>query len=1078
MITQADLDTLEQHWAVSALPSNERSWADKTAELRLTRQAVGDLMTFETEESSDAGERLERVAMGYELAAIEALDSLIAPSADGAKASRQALAGAFRSYGLRQVCTVPSGDEERMFHVLHLAALAYCGDRWPDLRRWMKTHEGLVAAPTVAEAVWEQRVLFCLFDCWVRLFRKASWDDVDQVREIVAGLREDQRTYEKEALDAVTGPGARTLALRLVALYHWARATERLAIYTLQGEPPNVRTELDQHFEKARAAAAQSGDAIFEVILRWLHAAAVRMAAGSIWSVSQAVNSRVTRFVTSVTKTRALFELLPPQRAAIQEQGLLDQASRAVVVDLPTSGGKTALAQFRMLQALNQFAQDNGWVAYIAPTRALVAQLTRRLRQDFSPLGIRVEQLSGAVEVDAFEEAILSDPSPEAPFHVLIATPEKLHLVIRNKKVVRPLALVVMDEAHNLEDEERGLRIELLLATIKRDCRAANFLLLMPFVPNAGDLARWLGAEAGRTISLGTTPWQPNQRIVGLFGREQTPGIRGGWRLRYETLTTSPKTMLLAGQHHVGPARPLDVAYSDAGVTLQTGAMARVFSQRGTSIAVAKTIPHVWKMAAAVAKSLPLLEPLPPEIALVQRFLQTEMGEDFALVQLLKHGVGVHHRGISDEAQTLMEWLAELGKLRVLCATTTIAQWINFPVSSVFLASNQYPYGREMSPREFWNLAGRAGRMDQESVGVVGIAAGERPDAIRSFVAKATGALISQLVRLLDEVERSGRLNQMELVIAEPQWADFRCYIAHLLAQKKNLEAVLGETEQLLRATYGFEALRGGPGQNKADALLKATNAYARKLSEHPENATLADLTGFAPEGVAAALIEMGQMEHKLKQDDWEPASLFGKSGSSALPGLFGVLLKVPQVGKALRELGSHGINEDRFAEVTSAWVNGRTLPEIAREFFEGDNPTNRLTDACRAIYKVLTNNGCWGLSALSKIPNSGLDFDALSEEQRQRINLLPAMIYHGVRTDAAVLMRMNSVPRSVAEPLGAAFEEATGQAALTQRSGRARDFLRSLDADDWERVVPLNSAMTGADYREVWCRLSGEGDN
>ena len=52
---------------------------------------------------------------------------------------------------------------------------------------------------------------------------------------------------------------------------------------------------------------------------------------------------------------------------------------------MPTSGGKTLLAEFKILQALNQFAADKGWVAYVAPTRALVSQITRRLRKDFGP---------------------------------------------------------------------------------------------------------------------------------------------------------------------------------------------------------------------------------------------------------------------------------------------------------------------------------------------------------------------------------------------------------------------------------------------------------------------------------------------------------------------------------------------------------------------------------------------------------------------------------------------------------------------------------------------------------------------
>src|SRR5690554_443928 len=214
-----------------------------------------------------------------------------------------------------------------------------------------------------------------------------------------------------------------------------------------------------------------------------------------------------------------------------------------------------------MLQALNQFDQDDGWVAYVAPTRALVSQITRRLREDFGPLGIQVESLTGAVEVDAFEEELLGEARA---FQVLVATPEKLQLVMRNKKVKRPLALVVMDEAHNIEDDSRGLRIELLLASIKRDCKTAIFLLLMPYVEKAETLARWLADDvsAGKTISLSTTPWKPNERIVGIYYTEPDESVRAGWRLKYRTLVTSPKTICLDGDHYVGEVRPLNLPRS------------------------------------------------------------------------------------------------------------------------------------------------------------------------------------------------------------------------------------------------------------------------------------------------------------------------------------------------------------------------------------------------------------------------------------------------------------------------------------------------------------------------------------
>ncbi len=1080
VITEDALKRVDEHWAVKAVGDARVARALEVAKVRVVRSAVGHQMRIAFDDAVTDDELVERVAMAYEIAAIEGLDETLHPSGDEARAPLrgQVQAGAFRAYALGRTLPIPSGHEERVFHVLHLAALAYCGDQWIDLRRWLRDNERAIKPPSVADANWDRRVLYRLFDCWVRLLRKQGWDDLDAIREIIAGLRKDQDVYESEYLAGQDDSVAQATALRLVSLYHWAKATELLAVYTLQGQPPGIEAELDMHFEGAQKAASTAEDAVLEVILRWQHAASRRMVSGSLWKVAQAVNSRVTRFVRSITKARSMFELLPPQRAAVQEQGLLDQASRAVVVDLPTSGGKTTLAQFRMLQALNQFDAEKGWVAYVAPTRALVAQLTRRLREDFTPLDIQVEQLTGAIEIDAFEENMLTAESNVVPFHVLVCTPEKLQLVIRNKKVSRPLALMVMDEAHNIEDEERGLRIELLLATIKRDCDRANFLLLMPYVPNAADLARWLGADSGRTISIGTSPWQPNERAVGLFNAVADNSVRGGWKLQYETLITTPKTIHLRGSHQVGTVKPLNISFSRARtLAVQAGAMAKVFSVRGTSIAVAQQIDHVWSVARVVKDGLEPFEDVPPQIALVQRFLATEVSPQFELIDMLTRGVGVHHAGLSDETRSLMEWLAEIGKLRVLCTTTTLIHGINFPVASIFLATRKTPrYGKDMTHRTFWNLAGRAGRVNQESVGIVGLAAGSDPDGNRQFVAQAAGALVSRLIGLLDDVERQGQLNQLALVVEQDQWSDFRCYVAHLWNEKKSLDAVLAETEQLLRNTFGFGVLQGrtdSSARQKTQALLDATSDYARKLADNPGHAALADATGFAPEGVATALAGLGRLERRLTPADWEPASLFGDTATSSLTGLVGIMMRIPQLKGALSDITSSGLAHQQIAKITRAWIDGHSIQDIAVEFFKGKTDTEAITTACKAIYRALTNSGPWGLSALCKI--SGIDFEKLSPDERRRINSLPAMVYHGVRSEAAVLMRMNSVPRSIAEALGSEFAHRSTVAEDSRNIGVARAFLKSLTDSEWGRLAPSGVAMSGADYKEVWGRLSGE---
>ena len=553
------LEALREHWAVAAIGADELERAGDVVHQRLAQRALGRQISFSFTESAEDEPFLERVALAFELAAIEGLDELSRPAGENRRLHDQAVAASFRAFDIRRLLPVPAETLNRLFFVLQLSAIAYCGDRWSDLRRWYREQGEALRVPSVADAQWDRRLLYRLFDCWVRLFRKEGWDDLDRIREIIAGLRNDQKIHEERRLRNGSDSEDRAIALRLAALYNWAKGTETLASYMLQGQPGAPFGTLDKHFEAGIKAAAASGDAQHEVVLRWLHATSRIMVTNSLWWATRAVNSRTSDFVRSLTRRehQAMFELLPPQRAALVEQGLLDQAKTAIVVDMPTSGGKTLLAQFRILQALNQFQADEGWVVYVAPTRALSAQITRRLRTDFEPIGLRVEQLTAAVEVDAFEEQLLADRVQ--PFDILVATPEKLSLVIRNRKVDRPLALVVMDEAHNLEAEGRGLRIELLLATVKRDCPRANFLLMMPYVEGSESVARWLAQDidAGRAISLGTVPWKPNERIIGLYRAVADGSERGGWHLDFETLTATGKAMQLHGTHRVGGVKPI-----------------------------------------------------------------------------------------------------------------------------------------------------------------------------------------------------------------------------------------------------------------------------------------------------------------------------------------------------------------------------------------------------------------------------------------------------------------------------------------------------------------------------------------
>ena len=187
---------------------------------------------------------------------------------------------------------------------------------------------------------------------------------------------------------------------------------------------------------------------------------------------------------------------------------------------------------------------------------------------------------------------------------------------------------------------------------------------------------------------------------------------------------------------------------------------------------------------------------------------------------------------------------------------------------------------------------------------------------------------------------------------------------------------------------------------------------------------------------------------------------------------LYGIMLRIPQLKGNLEEITDRGLEKKQIAEITQAWVNGRSIEDIARDFFKGgENQTKAITAACKAIYKTLVNNGTWGISALSRL--SGIDYDSLSEHEKRQINIIPAMIYHGVKTEEGVLMRMNAVPRSIAEQVGEELRKSTDQKSITVHE--ARTFLKQMDQSVWNRIRPQNAYLSGTEYKRIWRILSGE---
>ncbi len=658
---------------------------------------------------------------------------------------------------------INADNELAVFEYIKMITCGYLAESWHLVKQYLKIKESEVEKLNITDQ-WNSRLLIISFKALVGLIRKSNWHDIENSVQLIELLRIEQNQFENSFLSGVENESRPYGAAELASLYHFAKSVEVLGQYLLNGRPNEVENILQYHLNYAADYARKSGNISLELLFQFFKTLSTKLIRNTIWYSTLGINNWVTQFnrFISAQEDRGIFELLFPQRASILEGELLNPAHRAIIVNLPTSSGKTMIAEYRILMAMNQFKDQNGWVAYVVPTRALVNQVYIQLKRELGGIGLNVEKVSGAIDLDGFEEALFERDLQTPQFDVLVTTYEKLNLLVRQGygvKPERPLVLAVIDEAHNLEEEQRGLNLEFLLSTIKNDCEYSNFLLMTPDISNSKEITEWLAGDRGKEIHLNLHWWQPNERIIGALTIE---GQARNYKINLKTLSTQKSTYEIGQDISMADienaARPKSEIYGSNGSKVQFASLlaGKILDPQSPIIVLASSPSETFKIADLLELTVTREFELDPEIELIRRYVESEMGPDYPLSKYLTKRIAVHSAALPDEVRILVEDLMGKEKLQVLVATTTIAQGINFPISAVIAGSLSYPFGKEMPVRDFWNLAGRVGRAGQQEMGWMGIALKNEGELskVGRYVEKASDELHSQLVKVIENAFR------------------------------------------------------------------------------------------------------------------------------------------------------------------------------------------------------------------------------------------------------------------------------------------------------------------------------------
>jgi len=452
----------------------------------------------------------------------------------------------------------------------------------------------------------------------------------------------------------------------------------------------------------------------------------------------------------------------------------------------------------------------------------------------------------------------------------------------------------------------------------------------------------------------------------------------------------------------------------------------------------------------------------------VMNFAKAELGAEHPLAGHLQKGVAFHHAGLSHDLRYLIELLIDAGDVDIVCGTTTLAQGVNFPIGSVIVETLDKPADRGRQPMsfaEFWNIAGRAGRAMRDRVGLVvfPITNKQQEADVREFLRASAAQVASALIETLTDTVTAAERFDLGFVRSHKTFAVFLQYLTHAL-RVGGADVAGAQLQDLSRSSLVYFQLES-TDRRAADDLVRATTRYLESIAGTDRGwLALADGTGFSLPSVG--YLSAVQAERELHLDRtaaWSDATLFG-ADPQPLTDIIDVIGQIPELSLGHSDAG--GFNAAIVAGVVSDWVAGSSVSEIAdRRFGHLElSDDDRLRMTSHYLHSRLVGQVPWGMGALQRVTLR--EEDALAQ-----VGHIPSLIFYGVRSREAALLRMASVPRIAAEGLARRWREAQQE---TRSFPELRQWVDGLPLDAWDEAVADRAVVSGADARAVWTALAG----
>lgn len=341
----------------------------------------------------------------------------------------------------------------------------------------------------------------------------------------------------------------------------------------------------------------------------------------------------------------------------------------------PTSLGKSFILNSFIRNLIDvQKVGEN--IVILVPTRALINQTLLQLKREFS---------------DIEEYRVLSHPTVPESFraesnrYIFIFTPERLVAYLSDNSNPR-LGYLFVDEAQKVVAEKDSRSPLYYHAIMQAERKSIKLYFASPNIPNPDVFLKLFDKSIEESMNVKSSPVAQNRYFLDLLEK---------------------RCILLSD---MGNDQNISVDFSNKSFTNWL----KLLSNNQSTLIYCNTKRDTIQYALSVAASLP--DKSDERIDEVISVIKEHLHEKYFLIDCLKKGVAFHFGNLPQRIREKIEVLFIDRVIDYVFCTSTLLEGVNLPAKNIFILSNAIGLSK-FTDVDFWNLAGRAGRLTKELSG-------------------------------------------------------------------------------------------------------------------------------------------------------------------------------------------------------------------------------------------------------------------------------------------------------------------------------------------------------------------------